>query len=221
MLAPEYTQDLGDISLEEIRARSADCRRVEDLVSYLRRVVQGQIDLVVAEIDMRRTSGGEARHPRVDDLPGILSASRPGAGPEPDGRTRETAPVLSMPAPDIFIDDEGLSPDEIAAAIAPELTASDFKGEGLPGANLESFADNELEELLGRLRRNEGVLSAERKVLHERIDVLQATVVERYKTGAADVDSLLEGNGLAGGDPGYEEDEAGPADAAGPGDEAT
>ena len=97
----------------------------------------------------------------------------------------------------IEVASEGVAPDEIAAVISPELAATTFKGGTLPGANLGSFADGELTELVERLRRHEAVLSAERRVLHERIDLLQAIVVERYKSGAAHADSLLEAHNPA------------------------
>jgi len=108
-------------------------------------------------------------------------------------------PVWEDPAksPDLIAEEAGLAPDEIAAVISPELAATTFKGGTLPGANLGSFADGELTELVERLRRHEAVLSAERRVLHERIDLLQAIVVERYKSGAAHADSLLEAHNPA------------------------
>ena len=38
---------------------------------------------------------------------------------------------------------------------------------------------------------HEAELSARRRTLHERIDVLQAEITRRYKTGEASVESLL------------------------------
>jgi len=49
----------------------------------------------------------------------------------------------------------------------------------------------ELADLAGRLRELEIRVSAERRGLHERIDTLQAELVERHKTGRASVDGLL------------------------------
>ena len=43
----------------------------------------------------------------------------------------------------------------------------------------------------GRLESIEARVSADRRALHERIDTLQAELVDRHKTGRASVDGLL------------------------------
>ncbi|MFZ0172332.1 MAG: hypothetical protein WAL04_11675 [Acidimicrobiales bacterium] len=209
LLSPEFVEGLTDAPVGELRSKRAECRRVEDLVSYLRRVIQGQIDLVVAEMELRLGGGlSDHQHQLVEDLPSILAGSHaPGASIGSSGGTdhgvdlggsHQTTSLLAMPAvTEVFAEEAGLAPDEIAAVISPELAATTFKGGTLPGANLGSFADGELTELVERLRRHEAVLSAERRVLHERIDLLQAIVVERYKSGAAHADSLLEAHNPA------------------------
>ncbi|HEX7442792.1 MAG TPA: hypothetical protein VF320_02835, partial [Acidimicrobiales bacterium] len=50
---------------------------------------------------------------------------------------------------------------------------------------------HENEDLAGRLRDLENRVSAERRGLHERIDTLQAELVERHKSGNATLDGLL------------------------------
>jgi hypothetical protein len=212
LLAPDFVEGLTDAPFEELRVKRADCRRVEDLVSYLRRVIQGQVDLVVAEMEMRLVGGGsDHRHRLVEDLPSILTgrASTGGvreADHSAEAGARQTASLLAVPVVSEFFDEQaGLSPDEIAAVIAPEMAATTFKGGMLPGANLDMFADSELTELVERLRRQEALLSAERRILHERIDVLQAIVVERYKSGAAQADTLLNNQSVVEGEPGSSE----------------
>ena len=48
-----------------------------------------------------------------------------------------------------------------------------------------------MSDVAGRLEVLENRVSAERRALHERIDTLQAELVERHKTGRASVDGLL------------------------------
>lgn len=207
LLSPEFIEGLTDASVGELREKRAECRRVEDLISYLRRVLQGQIDLVLAEMELRLGEAVEDhQHRLVEDLPTILAGAQAPRGVGGSDRSRElgghrttthpTASALSMPAvTEVFTEDAGLAPDEIAAIVAPDLAATAFKGGMLPGANLESFDDTELSELVSRLSQQESALSAERRVLHERIDMLQAIVVHRYKSGAARADTLLEDQG--------------------------
>jgi hypothetical protein len=56
---------------------------------------------------------------------------------------------------------------------------------------LTQLDDGDLADLAGRLRDLENRVSAERRGLHERIDTLQAELVERHKSGRASVDGLL------------------------------
>jgi hypothetical protein len=198
MLAAEFVESFADASVDEIRTQRATCRRVEYLVSYLRRVVQGQIDLVTAELDLREHGTPDHRHSRVEDLPGILAGTpRPGASEaqgaeETTDGGRQATSLLAMPEMSgVFAEDEDLAPDEIAAVLSPALHELSFSGGMLPGANLASFTDTEVRELLESLREHESSLSAERRVLHERIDQLQTIVVECYKSGVADADTLL------------------------------
>jgi hypothetical protein len=165
----------------------------------MRRVVQGQIDLVISELDLREHGSPDHRHSRVEDLPGILAGSRTAGGAlsrteagATAGPSRLVTSVMAMPAvSEVFAEEEDLAPDEIASVISPALSELTLSGGLLPGANLTSFTNAEVEELLDGLRDLESSLSAERRVLHERIGQLQAVVVERYKSGAAHVDTLL------------------------------
>jgi len=202
LLAPEFVEGLVGASVDEIRAKRTQCRRVEYLVSYLRRFVQGQIDLVTAELDLREHGEPDHRHSRVEDLPGILAGSRTAGGARSQteagqaaGEGRQSTSVIAMPAvSEVFAEEEeDLAPDEVAAVISPALHEMAFSGGRLPGANLANFTDAEVEELLGGLRRHESSLSAERRVLHERIGQLQAMLVECYKMGVASADTLLVG----------------------------
>ena len=50
---------------------------------------------------------------------------------------------------------------------------------------------DQLTDIAGRLEVIENRVSAERRALHERIDTLQAELVDRHKSGRASVDGLL------------------------------
>ncbi|MDP9070608.1 MAG: aerial mycelium formation protein, partial [Actinomycetota bacterium] len=87
LLAEDYLEGLERLPLPELRRRKAECQEVEVAVSYLRRLVQGRLDIV--EVDLRRRAGGEPADLSdvVDRLPQILA----GAG-RPDGGGRPPAP---------------------------------------------------------------------------------------------------------------------------------
>ena len=63
LLAAEYLGDLPARPIEQIRSMRAECQSVEVGLSYLRRLAQGRLDIVAAELGRRRT-GERAIWPR-------------------------------------------------------------------------------------------------------------------------------------------------------------
>ncbi|MGH9172428.1 MAG: hypothetical protein ACRD0Z_16410 [Acidimicrobiales bacterium] len=170
LLAPALVAGLPDVALDEVRARRDACKRVEDLVSYVRRVIQGQLDLVTAEMAMRAGGTRGDLETLVERLPDILAG--PAANPN------QARPVVSAQSVPV-------------GEFEPPAPLSTLGGGSLLAANIGSFSDAELQELSRHLQVQEKELSEQRHALHERIDLLQASIVERYKSGAADIDSLL------------------------------
>jgi len=169
LLDPTYLADVDALSLDDIRRMRAECQEAEASLSYLRRLIQGRMDIVHAYLERPAGSDAPDLSSVVDNLAGIL------AGPgRPSGPGRN--PVLYSPDTE---DMEGLT---------TEL-------DGILGADqigrLDDLDDTRLRELANRLRDLENRVSGERHGLHERIDSLQAELVERHKSGRASVDGLL------------------------------
>lgn len=160
---------LTDLSMEQLRARRADLQATEQALSYVRRLVQGRLDIVLDE-RAHRAAGDSARDlsALVADLPKILSEHVAGAG-------RGALPPVALPERDL---------DAVVASVdhiidADRLGAmTDLTPEALNGA-----ADS-LAELERRVSRH-------RRALHGLIDALQEEIVRRYKSGEASVDALL------------------------------
>ncbi|MEA2825634.1 MAG: hypothetical protein QOG43_73 [Actinomycetota bacterium] len=170
VLGPDPLADVSSISVEEIRVQRDECRRVEDKVSYLRRLVQGRLDIV--EADLRRRADGTSPGDLpslVEQLPGILSdrVRGPGTGP---GRM----PTSILPPDD----------DDLLAEL--DAVAS-------PGAldSLSTLSDDDLQALATAFRQLEHRVSERRRALFARIDALQAELARRYKSGEANVGSVL------------------------------
>ena len=105
----------------------------------------------------------------VENLAGIL------AGPgRPTGPSRN--PVLHSPDTDQMA--------ELTVELDAILGADDV-------ARLATLDDAQLSDLAVRLRELENRVSTERRGLFDRIDTLQAELVERHKSGRASVDGLL------------------------------
>ena len=58
ILDPSYLGDLPSRSIDDVRAMRHECQAVETGLSYLRRMVQGRLDIVGLELE-RRATGGE------------------------------------------------------------------------------------------------------------------------------------------------------------------
>lgn len=172
VLDPGLLFGLEQRSLEELRARRARCQAVEAGVSYVRRLCQAEIDLAAAEIDRRSTGAAEDPSALVARLPEILGHKGAVAAQRSPART-----LLSG------------SDDELPVEVAEGFEHL-IAGLSLP-TNLGGLDDDGLRAAIARLDEREKVLSARRRALHERIDTIQAIIVDRYRSGRADADSLL------------------------------
>jgi hypothetical protein len=170
VLGPEYAGDLRPRSLDDIRRMRAECQEVETGLSYLRRLVQGRLDIVGVEMERRRDGGAPGDLSSIiEQLPEILS-----------DRTR---------APGVGRLPQHMAPGEIDASLAGELDAI-LAGQDVDA--LAGLADDELAALRDRLSDFERRVSSLRRDLFERIDAFQAELTRRYRTGEASVESLLQ-----------------------------
>jgi hypothetical protein len=167
LLDPGYLADVDQRPIEEIREMRAECQSVETGLSYLRRVVQGRLDIVGAELERRRSGGDPADLARlVEQLPTILADHLRAPG---NGRLPSTVGT---------------------GAVDPELEERvDAVVGGLD--DLASLADEELIDGQTELTGLEVTISARRRDLFQRIDALQAELTRRYRTGEASVETLL------------------------------
>jgi hypothetical protein len=169
-LSPDYLVGLEGLSLSGLRAKRDACAELETELSYLRRLVQARIDLVLAESERRHLGladpGPEAL---VELLPQILSEHSRGEGA---GRL----PTFFAPAQSMQLR---------LAARAEQLLPSDQLG------SLPALTITELSERLVELSDLERDVSADRRALHDTQDRLQEELVRRYRSGEASVDALL------------------------------
>lgn len=155
--------------METVRARRDEATEVETGLSYVRRIVQGRLDIVVAERDRRQK--GEApvdASQLVEQLKDILSehVRAPGLG---------RLPALMFPAEL----DSGLE-----ARLEELLPLADV-------STLPDLSDARLTEIADGLTEFERAVSLQRRTVLDVIDRLQEEIVRRYRSGEASVDSLL------------------------------
>lgn len=168
LLADDYVAGIGELPMADLRARKSECSEAEAALSYLRRLVQVRLDIVLAELQSRADGGTGELSELVEQLPEILA----------EGGTRTMAGRLpSLTLPDV--EDHQLSADLDAIFDVDKAGA------------LPQTDDAEVRRIADGLVELERRVSDQRRALHERLDMLQAEIVRRYKSGEATVDTLL------------------------------
>ncbi|MHC3469068.1 RsiG family protein [Streptomyces sp. 7R007] len=159
---PEH--DLTGLSLPELRALRRDAQRDEADLSYVRRLLQGRIDILRAELVRRSPAGAGAV---VDRLPEILT--------DAPARQRSSARHVTLGTP------HSEEYRQLAADMLAEVELSD----------LDARTDLELNTAMGRLVRYEQQVSRRRQRLQRTTDDCSAEIARRYREGEAQVDDLL------------------------------
>jgi hypothetical protein len=165
ILADGYLADLEGRPLEDVRRMRADAEQEETDLSYLRRLLQGRMDILRAELARRV---GHESTSLVESLTTIL-ADGPPAGPHGLGRHVTAEPTKSEEHRrylESMLDDVDLS----------DPTQHD---------------DADLSRVLDVLEREEADISAKRRSVQEVMDACTAEIGRRYRDGSADVADLL------------------------------
>lgn len=166
LLPASMLDDLEALSTAELRTRRAVCEEAEEGVSYARRLLQGRLDLLRAELRRRDENGVERL---LDMLPSILARDDAPSDPMKARATRLRVPP---------------SADAHAAALDTIADEATLLGAG-------DLAIGDLSDLVDRVGAYEHELSVLRRALFDRIDALRDELAARYKDGRADVGELL------------------------------
>jgi len=165
VLAEDYLAGLREAPLADVRALRAEAEQEEADLSYVRRLVQGRIDIVKAEL-ARRTGGGEGS--LVDSLASVL-ADQP-RGPAHGLGRHVTVEPTRVDAHQRYVE-----------SLVADVDLSDTTAR----------TDAELQSAIDVLAAEEKTVSGKRRRVQEVMDALSAEVTRRYRDGEADVANLL------------------------------
>lgn len=168
VLAGDYLDGIDSLTLADLRKRRDDAEQEETDLSYLRRLIQGRIDILRAELARR---SGEGSGSLLADLPQILGESGPRTAPRGLGRHTNVEPSRA---------DEHR---RYVEALVADVDLSD----------VSARTDEELRSALGVFEREESDLSDKRRRIFAVLDACSAEVTRRYRDGEADVSDLLTG----------------------------
>lgn len=160
---------LSKLGLPELRARRRDALRDEADLSYVRRLLQGRIDILHAELARRGPAGQESvvEKALVERLPEILRDE-----PAPQ---RYSVRHVTVGTP------YGEEYRRLAGEMLDEVGLSD----------LSALTDQELAHATARLVHHEHRISRRRRRLQRTADGCGAEMARRYREGEAQVDDLL------------------------------
>ena len=164
VLDPEFVEGLGQLSLDDLRERRKEAEQEETDLSYMRRLLQGRLDILRAELARRDGTGSDL----VDALPQIL-ADEPSGGPRGLGR-HVTAEPSRADAHRRYVE-----------ALVADVDLS----------NPDAHDDASLRRVLETLEAEEQKVSEARRAVQKVMDALTGEVTRRYREGDADPSDLL------------------------------
>jgi hypothetical protein len=161
VLAADYLGDLPTQETGELRAKRADAQDVERKLSFLRRLVQGPLDIVGSEVERRASGAGPSDlSDLVERLPQILAEGVRAPGP---GR---------MPTNLVPPEDDELTA-ELDAVCGPDVLGS-----------LPELSDEDVQKVSTGLEELETRVSAQRKAVFGVIDAVQGELARRLEQSA-------------------------------------
>ena len=165
VLAADFLDGVAERSIVEVREMRHEAEQEETDVSYLRRLLQGRIDIVRAELARRRSGGGDL----IAELPRILA--------DESGRP----PARGLGRHVVVEPSRADAHRRFVEKLVADVGLSD----------VASRTDQELEAAIGVLEEHERDLSTKRRALQRVMDDLNAELARRYRDGRADVADLL------------------------------
>ena len=165
VLAEGFLSGLPSQSIADIRALRADAEQEEADVSYVRKLLQGRIDIISAELERRR--GGADQASLVDSLPQILADDR--GSPHGLGQYRTVEPSR--------VDQHRRRVEALVADV--DLS------------NVTVHNDADLTRALDVLGSEERDTSETRRRIQVVVDACAAEITRRYREGEAAVEDLL------------------------------
>jgi hypothetical protein len=164
VLDPDFVTGLGELTLDDLRERRREAEQEETDLSYLRRVLQGRLDILRAEL--ARRNGEETD--LVSALPRILADDHPGGA---HGLGRHIAAEPSRA-------------DAHRRHVEALIADVDL-------SNPSAHDDASLRRVLDVLEAEEHKVSESRRQVQHVMDALTAEVTRRYREGDADPSDLL------------------------------
>lgn len=167
VLAEDYLAGLGQAPLNDVRELRDEAEQEEVDLSYIRRLIQGRMDIVRAELN-RREGGSNAGGSLIEGLAQTLAD-------EPRGPARGLGRHTTIEPSRVD------SHRRFVEALVADVDLTDTAAR----------SSDELHHAMRVLSDEEQVLSAKRRQVQTVMDACSAEITRRYRDGEADVSTLL------------------------------
>jgi hypothetical protein len=164
VLAEDYLDGLAQASLADVRALRTEAEQEEVDLSYIRRMVQGRIDILRAELERRGGVDGSL----VDRLASILA-------------DEQRAPARGLGRHSTLEPSRAADHRRYVEQLVHDADLSD----------VTNSSEDELTSALETLAGEEEKLSGKRREVQTVMDACSAEITRRYREGEADVSALL------------------------------
>jgi hypothetical protein len=166
VLAADFLEGLESQSMDDVRTLRHEAEQEETDLSYLRRLLQGRLDILRAELARR---AGDSTETLVDSLAKILTDEGVTSSPRGMGRHNASEPSRAD------------SHRRHVEALVADVDLSN------PAAHDEAS----LRRAVETLEREEHAVSEKRRAVQGVMDACTAEITRRYREGDADVSDLL------------------------------
>ena len=168
----EWVSDIGSMSDAELKNLIGELASTEQDISYGRRILHGKIDLLRAELVNRLRARHDAGQESITDadvakLTDLIAAAA--EGDSPGGELAEAT-------------------DDTSSAKAAT------KMDSFP--DLGALDDPQLKEMIRTLTDEEREISYQRRILHGKIDILRAELVNRMRTQREEGEATITGEDI-------------------------
>jgi hypothetical protein len=165
VLGAGFLDGLSELPLQELRERRHEAEQEDADLSYIRRLLQGRLDIIRAEVERREAATGQRV---VDRLGDVLADDGPRAN-HGSGRFLTVEPTRVAE-----------SRRRVEQLIAdPHLS------------DIDTMSDAEIATAYEEIAGHEREVSDLRRRVQQAMDTLTAEVARRYRDGSASVDELL------------------------------
>lgn len=166
----EWVSDIGSMSEAELKDLIGELAGEEQEISYGRRILHGKIDLLRAELVNRLRARHDAGTEAITDA--------------------DVAKLTDL----ITAAESEAAPGGPLAEGNADKPAADAGTESFP--DLGALSDTELKDLIRKLTDEEREISYRRRILHGKIDILRAELVNRVRTQREEGQATITGEDI-------------------------